>query len=198
VERTTALVHPTEEMLEEYAFERFPEERAAALEEHLLTCPTCQTALAEIDAFVALMKSATASYSEPQRAGLNRAGLISVAMLATASVVCLIAFRSSRTELPQAVPVTLTALRGNESPSAARAPAGRTLDLEVDMPGFALDKAYRLEIVNAAGRRAWTGSAAATNGRILAHLPGGLRAGVYWVRMYSGAELLREFGLRVE
>jgi hypothetical protein len=37
--------HPSEDLLEEHAFGRLPEERLAPPEERLLACPTCQKAL---------------------------------------------------------------------------------------------------------------------------------------------------------
>lgn len=41
--------HPSEDLLEEYAFRRLREEEIAPLEEHLIFCSGCQEALAEID-----------------------------------------------------------------------------------------------------------------------------------------------------
>jgi len=51
------LVHPSEDALEEYTFRRLPEAEVEALEEHLLTCGTCQESLAEIDQFTAAIKA---------------------------------------------------------------------------------------------------------------------------------------------
>ena len=45
-------LHPTEEILEEYVFDRLPEELTAPIEEHLLICPICQDAIVDTDRFV--------------------------------------------------------------------------------------------------------------------------------------------------
>jgi hypothetical protein len=199
VERSSTLEHPSEHVLEEYAFGRLAEPAAEVFEEHLLTCTTCQHALETVDEYIVLMKSVTANFSARDwRYRMTRPRMISVAAMATASVFCLITLKSWRTEAGPIAPVTLAALRGNENLPVAYAPAGRALELQVDMPGLVVEAPYVLEIVNAIGQRTWKGQAAATTGRVVASVPRGMKAGVYWVRMYSGTELLREFGLRVE
>jgi hypothetical protein len=67
---------------------------------------------------------------------------------------------------------------------------------------------YRIEVIDAGGKPVWSGQVAAckktqsdgsceaSGGPISARVPGGLKAGVYWVRLYAGGELLREFGLQ--
>jgi hypothetical protein len=52
--------HPTTDTLEEYVFERLSEADTEAVEEHFLACPECQTALAEIDEYIRLMRQAIA------------------------------------------------------------------------------------------------------------------------------------------
>jgi hypothetical protein len=48
--------HPDENVLEEYAFGRLNEAKAAVLEEHILVCERCRTALAQTDEYILLMK----------------------------------------------------------------------------------------------------------------------------------------------
>jgi hypothetical protein len=199
VERSSTLQHPSEHVLEEYAFGRLAEPAAEVFEEHLLICMTCQHELATVDEYIVLMKSVTANFSAwDWRYRITRPRLISVAVMATASLFCLITLKSWRSEPGPIAPVTLAALRGNENLPVAYAPAGRALELQVDIAGLAIEEPYVLEIVNAVGERTWKGQAAATKGRVVASVPRGMKAGVYWVRMYSGTELLREFSLRVE
>jgi len=52
--------HPSEDLLEEYAFRRLREEEIAPLEEHLIFCSGCQETLAEIDEYKFLMRTAAA------------------------------------------------------------------------------------------------------------------------------------------
>ena len=80
----------------------------------------------------------------------------------------------------------------------AHAPTGAELDLKIDLTGLPAPATYRVEIVNAEGRAAWTGTAAARERILTTHVAKRLSQGVYWVRVYSeSAELLREFGLKL-
>jgi anti-sigma factor RsiW len=73
-------LHLTEEMLEEYCFNRLLETTKAAVEEHLLVCPACQEALQSLDEYISLMKAATQGYQatpssgSPERAANIRPG----------------------------------------------------------------------------------------------------------------------------
>ena len=76
-------VHADADTLEEYAFGRLPEAVSDALEEHLLICPRCQRAMADVDEYVLLMKYATARLAPDRRGSRLDSGLASLA-LATA------------------------------------------------------------------------------------------------------------------
>jgi hypothetical protein len=106
------------------------------------------------------------------------------------------------------VAVELLALRGGAL-AANHAESGRPLDLTIDLTdvedptGGASVVAggtnqYQIQIVDAAGRPVWNGEAAGSQGSLSAHLARGLRPGQYWIRLYSGGALLREFGLRAD
>lgn len=60
---SNAFVHPTEDLLEEYCFNRVMEPRLAALEEHLLVCEACQAEVAGLGEYIGLFKSATRELS---------------------------------------------------------------------------------------------------------------------------------------
>lgn len=93
--------------------------------------------------------------------------------------------------------VKLIALRGGEG-DVARAPSGRLLDLVFDRTDLPGDLSYRAEVVNSSGRQMWRGSVRIADQNLSARVDGPLRAGAYWVRLYSSAgQLLREFGLNV-
>jgi hypothetical protein len=73
----------------------------------------------------------------------------------------------------------------------ATASAGTPLDLKIDLKDVRPAAAYRVEVVDASGRRIWFGGTPA-------HLAKGLSRGIYWVRLFTDSdELLREFGLTV-
>jgi hypothetical protein len=192
--------HLDGDTLEEYAFRRLSEGATEALEEHLLICEACQEALAEVDEFVQLMKEATAQLASSRssfelrwprsrwgRAGIGVSGLAIVLLAA-------LAFWPSRRA--PARTVQLVALRGDDTATIAHARGG-PLDLVIDvsdLPGVAK---FRLELVNAAGRRQWDGEANPVDGKLTVLLPKALGRGAYWVRLSgSDGELLREFGLR--
>ena len=99
--------------------------------------------------------------------------------------------------------VTLKTLRGGSSDGMADARPNRPLNLSIDSREMATSTAelgpYRLEVVDAAGNRAWTGTAVSSvSGKIVARVEKRLAAGVYWVRLYAhSGKLLREYGLRL-
>jgi hypothetical protein len=202
--KLTLDVHPDADTLEEYAFGRLPEAVSEDLEEHLLICHRCQSALAEIDEYILLMKHATALLA-PDRRGLplesGWAGSrwIKVGMGATVAVAVigsLALWPSRRTPLPNSV--QLVALRGDDMASIAHAPGG-PLDLVIDVSDLPGIGQFRLEVVNAAGRRQWEGGATPSNGRLTVRVRKALGRGTYWVRLSADeGELLREFGLRAD
>jgi hypothetical protein len=64
---------------------------------------------------------------------------------------------------------------------------------------LAADLSCRAEVVNSSGRQVWSGNVRIADQSLSIQVDGPLRAGAYWVRLYSSAgQLLREFGLRVE
>ena len=49
--------HVNDDDLERYVLDRVPEERAAAIEEHLLVCEQCQDQLTQVDQRVQAMRA---------------------------------------------------------------------------------------------------------------------------------------------
>jgi hypothetical protein len=210
-------MHPSEEILEEYCFNRLPETATDAIEEHLLLCAGCQVALQDLDEYILLMKLAAAEHNatpvpsaraaaasgglEQVRAGVAKLGLIAKATWGTglvlASVLGLIFFRTTPAQMVSAVP--LSAFRGGEDVAITHALAASPLDLQADITDLPGAIAYRIEVVDRAGRPVWDQTVPVSSGTLSAHLPKGLGQGVYWVRLYSGSgALLREFGLRLD
>lgn len=201
--------HPSEEMLEEYAFNRLPESATEAVEEHLLICPDCQADLQVVDEYILLMKAATADYQstvvpawatlwERIRAAFGRPRFVSNTIWAAGvAILCLMVVVSRRNEPVAPVPVALVAFRGGEEATTIQAPAERALDLAIDVADLPPANVYRMEIVDSTGQPAWKGEAQRSNGKLIARVRTGLKAGVYWTRLYAGGELLREFGVRI-
>lgn len=188
------VLHPSEEILEEYALHRLPETLAASVEEHLLVCHSCQDAVAENDQFVAALQGAASL--PPRRRGVlsNLTNRTSLAPIAALVVLALVAVWKYPQEVSAPVAVSLSSLRGL-SPLAP-APAGKPLRLNIDLPDLAPGRAYRVEVVDAAGSPVWKGAVSDSNGKLVATIPRPLGKGVYWVRLYGAdSELLREFGM---
>ncbi len=73
--RPSALVHATEELLEEYTFGRVREPQLGWLEEHLLICQQCQSELEGIEEYKLFMKAGLASFESERLAAAGLSGL---------------------------------------------------------------------------------------------------------------------------
>jgi len=122
--------------------------------------------------------------------------LAAACLVALAGAIVAWRMQSPMTMAPAAF-VKLVALRGGED--SAGAPSGRPLDLVFDRTDLPADSSYRAEVVNSSGRQMWSGSVRIADQNLSIRVARPLRAGAYWVRLYSSAgPLLREFGLNVE
>lgn len=190
--------HVSEDILEEYAFLRLSNAETAIVEEHLLICPRCCQTLQKIDEFVLAVKqcpelaaNSVAGGSIPRRFfGYGAALFAAVLGLTIATVIP----RTHR--MPDAKAVQLVAFRGGETGAMISAQAGAVLNLVVDLADLTPSGLYRLQIVNTNGIEVWTDEARANAGTLSMRMSPGLERGVYWIRLYSGGNLLREFGLR--
>lgn len=186
--------HFSDEVFEDYAFNRLSEEPKADFEEHLLICEECQSNLAKTDEYIRLMKAAAAGYiagssgvsPTPLRAR-PRDLRWNAAAAAILLLTCLSALLSWRTPPGDPHTIVLEAYRGE----GASAPAGQPLALQFDLKDVRAAAGYRVEIVDVTGRRVWFGGTPAS-------VTKGLIPGTYWVRLLTDSgELLREFGLKV-
>jgi hypothetical protein len=184
--------HPDADTFENYAFDRLSESEAEGFEEHLLICEKCQSTLAQTSDYIRLMKAATAAYisedrGSPPRIRIREKGLRwNAAAAAALLLTCLTALLSWRTPLGEPKTIVLDAYRGE---AVSEAPAGQPLDLKIDLKDVPPAAGYRVEIVDATGRRVWSGGTPA-------RVTKGLSPGVYWVRLSTDTgEPLREFGL---
>jgi hypothetical protein len=205
-------VHPTEDLLEEYVFGRLSEPALSTLEDHLLICSSCQSALTELDDYIRAAKTALAELQQtgsapaamPPAWARLPGGTTTIWAVALLLALASGAMLSRRMEpAPETAGVTLAAFRGGDAAAFAHAPSGKPLDLVIDGTNLPAASAYRLQIVYASGKDAWSGAAVASDGKLSAHVSSGFGPGVYWVRLYASqvpgeAGLLREFGLRLE
>lgn len=209
----SAPVHPTEDLLEEYSFGRVFEPALAPLEEHLLDCTLCQERLLAVDEYTALMKAGIAAIEKERevttpspRFVFPRLPGFPVVLAAAVTLVLAGVTIGWRLQPSSAVAsasttatvVKLTALRGSDGDGVAHAVFGRPLELTVDRTDLAPALTYRLEVVSSTGRPLWSGAARAAPRNLSARVTTRLAPGAYWVRLYAGEQLRREFGLRVE
>ena len=201
-------VHPTEDLLEEYSFGRVVEPALASIEEHLLDCTLCQDRLLAVDEYTTLMKAGIAAIEREREVtgALPRFAMPGAPVLFAAAVMLVlvgvaIGWRlqpSAAVASASTMTVKLTALRGGDGDGLARAPFGRPLDLTFDRTDLPTALAYRLEVVSSSGHRLWSGAAQVEPQSLSARVTRRLAPGVYWVRLYAGGQLRREFGLRVD
>jgi hypothetical protein len=185
--------HPHQDLFEDYAFDRLSGDQVAGFEEHLLVCEECQETLAKTDEYIQVMKAATAAYvAGPTGPTLPRRGpglRWNAAAAALLLLTCLTGLLSWRTPAGDPKAIVLDAYRG--AAKTPQAPAGRPLDLKIDLKDVRPASGYRVEVVDASGRRIWFGGPPA-------HLAKGLPKGDYWVRLLTdNGEWLREYGLAV-
>jgi anti-sigma factor RsiW len=195
-----AKAHLTDDAIEMYALGRLPDRDLAAFEEHLLICPSCQDRLDEQDGFVHTMRAAlteVAKDPQPEKQSLwGRLSWQKPAMafaMAAALLLVVVVPRYSGPGAPQAI--ELSATRGS---STFHAQAGQPLELRLAVQPGDRAAASRVQIAGADGREVWSGTASLTEGKRSVTLPDGLSAGRYWVRDYSGSELLNEYVLTIE
>lgn len=202
--------HPTEALLEEYAFRRLPEKKTAAVEEHLLVCQSCQEALAGIDEFVLLMKAGTAAVA-PSAFGERIKRVWStiwvplfqprMAWAAGGALAALLLVLYVNVNPQPEVTAELKEYRGGENPSSdlytAIAPARKPLVLQIVDTGLPASS-YRIDVVDVSGKQVWQGTAKRLNSKLQSSIAKGLPKGSYRVEVFSPAELLKQFGLRTE
>ena len=190
-----SLDHPDESVLEEYVFGRLSEPKTAVLEEHILICGRCRTALAEVDEYIRLMKFGTSlSLETPRRRSGKRVVVAASGVLAAACIAVLTWFKPH----PPAAAVTLVSVRGGAGTPVIRVEAGRPLELSIPAAEVPPAPQYRLEVVTSTGESVWSGWVPAGTDKLSAHVTRSLEAGMYWVRLYTlPAGLLAEYGLQV-
>ncbi len=198
--------HVDDEQLEQYSMGNLSEEELTELEEHLLLCGECQERLTEIDAYTQAMRSAstalrsrgTARAYESKTQALFRK--LTVPKLAWASAVAAaviaVTITGGRRDSAGPVAVFLTATRGAELPAAV-APPNTPLTLTLDLTDIPASPRYLVDVVDSTGRQIVRSEAARQGNRLLISTPK-LPVGLYFVRLYSSGDLLREYGLRID
>ncbi len=189
--------HVDAEELERYSMGASSEDAESPIEEHLLTCATCQDRLRETDEYLRVMRASSFRLRrDATAAGQHQfqvqAWFPVLVAVACALIVVLAAPRFIRQTGP-AVAVSLTAMRGDGTGNIA--PTGTDLVVRPDLTGLPEEASYRLVIVDQTGHVVRQGKLMRERKAI--QVPG-LDSGLYFVRVYLPAgDLLREYGLRI-
>ena len=192
-----ALLHVSEDLLDQYAMGVLSQDELAGVEEHLLLCPECQARLEETDEFVATFRKAAV---EPQVRTLPAWWHWKI-VWGTAAAAAAVAITIAIAPAPKAtapMPVSLYALRGPDT--GARVASGKPYVLLFDAIPSKAPSAYEVEIVDTTGKQVLRTEGALRDGRLSASVRK-LSRGTYWVRVYrreKDRELLAEYGLRAE
>jgi hypothetical protein len=186
--------HLEESELEQYSMGALPPERVAQFEEHFLVCETCQDRLLEMEAYVNAIRSVSPKLrAAPKPRWPRRAWGFGAAALALAAALILVRTPSPRGKVTI---VALEASRGIAGLSQTTAIAGRPLALQIDLTQIPASSSYRLEVVDALGKKEAESAVSPEGGSIVHRLEKGLPAGQHYVRLYRpSGELLREYGL---
>jgi hypothetical protein len=190
--------HIDDDVLDRYASGSLRPELLAAIEEHLLTCPDCQTRLIATDEFIELFRAAaTQPDARPQpfwRRLFNARWIAAAAVVAAVLFLVFVEFPK-----PLMVPATvfMQSLRGPEAVTAIT--AGKPVRLVFDLTPAGDVRDYEVRIVNPLGTQVLAIPAESSNGQ-LSVLIRKLGVGSYWARIYrrANSELIAEYGLRAE
>lgn len=178
--------HLSEDALEAYSLNRISsEDDLAAVEEHLLVCPHCETRLTKLDQFHEAAKTAASKVQAEPEAPRNRGRIGWVIAAGLAGIFFL------PPALRQLQPPTEIELHAVRNETTAEAPGGRPLRLKLDLAGLPAD-AYVWEMVSPEGVVIASGKAGAEP---IAVRP--LELGRYFIRIKkaNGADAVREFSL---
>lgn len=167
------------------------------VESHLMYCEQCQDKFALAEEFSkATRQAALELMYEPRPEAVawwKRIFEIPKPVFAFAACAVLAVAILIPTGQKDAV-VELQAMRSQEI--STQAPSNRGLQVNLSLEGIASKNNLRAELADSTGRILTGKSVEAINGKGSVHFDK-LAAGSYWVRLYSGQEMLREYALNV-
>jgi anti-sigma factor RsiW len=190
--------HIDDDVLDQYASGSLRPELLAGIEEHLLTCPDCQTRLISTDEFIGLFRTAaTQPDARPQPLWQR---LFNVRWIGTAVVVAAVfSFIFVQFPKPPMMPATvfMQSLRGPEAVAAIT--AGKPVRLVFDLTPTGAVRDYEVRVVDLLGTQVLAIPVEFNNGQ-LSVLIRTLGVGSYWARVFrrANSELIAEYGLRAE
>lgn len=197
---TPALAHLSEETMDLYACGRLSGGALDLAEEHLLICDACRERQQEADTFYRTLKKSPSF--QQSRPGTEPRWYRSWSRIplgwwwapALAALALVLAVSLPRGANPEPVELQLRAQRGGSGEAAGT--AGRPLILRLDLSGVEARGELRAEMVNEDGSLREGMAVKRENGLAVARA-GAAPPGVYWIRLYTGNQLLREYALPI-
>lgn len=190
------VIHPSDEVLEEYYFQRLNPTSVAEVEEHLLWCETCQTRLESTSRFIEVLRPALQETPKAQvRHSWWRAIPRPLLVGGLAAAICIGAFAPRLTTGGRALSeASLVTSRGAADTLTASVSAARQLRLHLDFTGLEPRVIYRVAIV--ASDRTTVLETTTTTSTVEVTAP--LKPDLYLVRLNTAdGDPLREYVLRV-
>jgi hypothetical protein len=200
--------HVSEDSLDLYSMGQLPEGKLEIVEEHLLLCETCRSCVEELEGFVRTFRDATpAVWVRPKPEDVKKGGFLHWLLggstrwrpmygLAGALAVLLVMV-ATRPPTPEPGPASEIHLQAMRSSGAVEAEASKPLNLRLDLSLLPPHPAYHVRVADWNGGIVWQSSVLRSGDDVTAAVRDGLNPGRYWVRIYSGGTLLREYSLRV-
>ena len=188
-------IHGTDSQFEAYALGRLSDSEEQVLEEHLLICDTCRTAIDQNLSFDSSMRDALAQLA-PARDWLAWLRPVFTPRLAiTGALASLLAAAglcfatADHTHYESVAALQLAATR------SAMPLVKRARELHLTLNSFsASGKPLRLEVVDANGGNMWSGATSSAQVSIQRKF----RPGSYFVRLYTpSGDLMHEYGFTV-
>ena len=189
--------HVADDVLEMYLMKSLPEDDIASVEEHLLICSACQDQVEETETFIHAARVALLDRGrKPAARALHVRGWIVVPVFAAVLVAITAGLLIPRQHSPSALPLSEVHLFAMRGTPVAHLRAGGGVILNLDATELPAGE-YTVRVVDSGGREVWTGAGVSGNPlRVTVGRP--LPAGQYWVRVLQGADLKREYGLKLE
>lgn len=197
------VMHPSDEHLEEYSFQRMEASARDRLEEHLLWCEHCQGRLREAEAFRSHIRPLLREVERKQTPTVSAGWWTSLwgripspVLIAGMALILVIGTQISRFSEPSRryESASLTTTRGSGNVGPVEIHTARTMDFNLDATGLDLPVIFRVQVVGTDGEP--VASLVASGPKFT--LDKALRPGTYFIRLNTATgEALREYVIKV-
>ena len=201
--------HVPAEQIELYAMGKLSLDCCDTIEEHILTCESCQLSLEEIDSYLTHVKVAAArilvAQERPSMWDTIRGGVfqwMSKPLPAFASLACvgaavLFVLIVPRTATQPPQQVTLESLRGGQL-ELPLVHASRAIQFSLDATGLPESPSYQVNIVDEWGKLVFETTAIRSQENVAVRADSGLPAGKFLVRILDAKmQPLREYAVSI-